>query len=213
MQQRCQSLGAVTAAEEDGPFADGKGQAENIPALLWFPAFFGDDTGNGIAQNSFAVAGEQRRGAAVGFQSQPAGLTGGSHFQQLSCQGRPGVRVARNVLKLHLHIPAADHANIFFGSCMKLEQMTAGTLLGQKLPGHGIGLAFHSTAADGAKDSALAANQHLRAGTSGGAALVGDDGHKNRVQFLFQHIQKFCKNSVHSTSLSDVIRDVVHGKM
>ena len=35
MQQRCQSLSAVTAAEEDDPLADATRQAENTPALQW----------------------------------------------------------------------------------------------------------------------------------------------------------------------------------
>jgi hypothetical protein len=33
---------------------------------------------------------------------------------------------------------------------MKLEEMAAGALLGQELPGHGIRFSFHGTAADGA---------------------------------------------------------------
>ena len=55
MEQRCQRLGAVTAAENDCPLANEKGQTEHILAADWLPAFRCGSAGNGMTQNHSAV--------------------------------------------------------------------------------------------------------------------------------------------------------------
>ena len=56
VQQRCQGLGAMTAAKDDGPFPDRQGQTENIFALFRLPAAACCLTGDGFSQNSQSPA-------------------------------------------------------------------------------------------------------------------------------------------------------------